>query len=270
MHKKVYIDGHFLLKSGIFYGLNFIMYANESYKNIADEIISCNADGIYEISEDSGSMFTEYYVKGGITMYGKNGSTIVIFKREHEDTFLKYKEIQSKIIRLLDEAIIPDDCINYFYQQQYISLIANLEYYLYGTLMWETCQNYDSYLKVINSLTNKDFNIKKEYKKIFKDEHNISQEIIFLKCISEIVYHRTKQLKFLFKNAFGVDVDFGIFENILEIRNNIVHRTGYTKEGELIQISKEQVFSLNDEIESLVEQITKQIAKFRESKFNPI
>lgn len=82
MGKKVYIDGHFLLKSGIFYGLNFIMYANESYKNIADEIISCNADGIYEISEDSGSMFTEYYVKGGLTMYGKM-EVLLLFLKEN-------------------------------------------------------------------------------------------------------------------------------------------------------------------------------------------
>jgi len=130
MKKTVYIDGNLLVKSGIFHGLNFIMYSDEKYKNLCDGIISCNENGVYEVTEDGGSMFSTYYVKGGITMYGENGSTIACFKKEHEQTYAKYKEIQSKILQLLEEAIIPEDCKNYFYQQQYISLFANLEYFL--------------------------------------------------------------------------------------------------------------------------------------------
>ena len=61
MGKIVYIDGNLLVTGGVLYGLNFCMYADETYKNIADEIKPCNADEIYKISENSGSMFTEYY-----------------------------------------------------------------------------------------------------------------------------------------------------------------------------------------------------------------
>lgn len=49
------------------------MYADEKFREEADEIIPCNEKEIYEVAEDGGSMFTEYYVKGGITMYGENG-----------------------------------------------------------------------------------------------------------------------------------------------------------------------------------------------------
>ena len=127
MTKKIYIDGNLLLKSGVFFGLNFCMYFDDSYQDKVDKTISCNKDGIYEVNNDGGAMFTEYYLKGGITMYGGNGSTIKSFKEDHEQTYIKYKHIQEQIILLLESSIIQDKCKNYFYQQQYISLIANLE-----------------------------------------------------------------------------------------------------------------------------------------------
>ena len=70
MKKKVYIDGNLLVKRGVFFGLNFCIYTDDDCKDKVDETIACNKDGIYEINNDGGSMFTEYYVKGGITMYG--------------------------------------------------------------------------------------------------------------------------------------------------------------------------------------------------------
>ena len=119
MNKKVYIDGNLLVKNGVFWGLKFCMFADENLKKMVDEIIPCNDEGIYEVTEDGGSMFTEYYVKGGITMYGENGSSITCFKEEHEHTYIKFKRIQDQILLLLKNAIVPNECQNSFYQQQY-------------------------------------------------------------------------------------------------------------------------------------------------------
>lgn len=167
MEKRVYIDGNFLVKNGVFFGLNFCMFADESIKSIADKIISCDKSGVYEVTKDGGSMFTEYYVKGGITMYGGNVSTIKSFKEDHERTYIKYKHIQEQIILLLESSIIQDKCKNYFYQQQYISLIANLEYFLYNTFMWETCQCYESYKRVLPLLAK--YIDKKKKRKTYKN-----------------------------------------------------------------------------------------------------
>ena len=89
MGKKIYIDGNFLLKSGVFFGLDFWMYVDDKFKETADEIIDCSKDEIYEVTEDGGSMFNTYYVKGGITMYGENGSGIIFFKNEHDRTYTR-------------------------------------------------------------------------------------------------------------------------------------------------------------------------------------
>ena len=257
MTKKVYIDGNLLLKSGVFFGLNFCMYVDDSYQDKVDKTISCNKDGIYEVNNDGGSMFTEYYLKGGITMYGGNGSTIKSFKEDHERTYIKYKHIQEQIILLLESSIIQDECKNYFYQQQYISLIANLEYFLYNTFMWETCQCYESYKRVLPILAK--YSRNSHIISILKGEHCILQEITFVKQAKFIVYHRKNQIKEIYKAAFDIDVDLSIFDEELDIRNDIVHRAGYTKGHNLIQMTKEQVIALKNKIDGFVSSITHEI-----------
>ena len=80
---------------------------------------------------------------------------------------------------------IQKDCKNYFYQQQYISLFANLEYFLFGTFMWETCQCYESYERVLRTIKRY---VKKEDKKtrrILNGTHCIKKEIVYLKQIKQ-------------------------------------------------------------------------------------
>ena len=261
MGKKIYIDGNFLLKSGVFFGLDFWMYVDDKFKETADEIIDCSKDEIYEVTEDGGSMFNTYYVKGGITMYGENGSGIIFFKNEHDRTYTRYRDIQDKIIKLLEEAIIPEESKNYFYQQQYISLFANLEYFLYGTFMWETCQCYESYRKVLNSHLN--FLEYKEAKAILRGEHCILQEKTFVEQIKYVIYHNAMQVGKLYKAAFNIDVDLNTLKNEIDIRNNIVHRAGYTKEGNPILIKRDDVMELKGKIDYLVDYITVKIKEFK-------
>ena len=260
MKKKVYIDGNFLLKSGVFYGLNFWMNADESFKDASDEIIPCK-DDIYEVTKDGGSMFIEYYVKGGITMYGENESTIIFFKNEHERTYDKYRKIQEQIIQLLEEAIVPQNCRNFFYQQQYISLFSNLEYFLYNTFMWEVCQCYESYQKVLPILVNcvRD----KTKKLILNGEHNILQEKTFVEQVKYVTYHNATLVGKIYKAAFNMDVDLNNIEDELKIRHDIVHRAGYTKEDRPIQITKEDVLALNEKINGLTDDLTQKIREHR-------
>lgn len=262
MGKKIFIDGNFLLKTGVFYTLDFIMNANESFREAADEIINCNDAGVYEITEDGGSMFNFYYVKGGITMYGGNGSTIMSFKKECERTVTKYVEIRELIAQLLEEAKIPEKCRNIFYQQQYISLFANLEYFLYNTFMWETCQCYESYQKVIN--THFSFLEYKDAKSILRGEHNILQERTFVEQVKHAIYHNVNQVGKLYKAAFEIDVDLNLFlEKELQIRHDIVHRAGFTKEELPIPITKEDVIALKNKIDCLTDEISLKIKDFK-------
>lgn len=197
-------------------------------------------------------------------MYGENGSTIIIFKDEHKNTYSKFKQIQEQILLLLETAIIPNECQNYFYQQQYISLYANLEYFLYNTFMWETCQCYESYKKILPILTK--YSRDSQNKSILKGEHSILQEMKFVEQVKHIVYHNASKVKEIYKTAFNIDVNLNILSKELDIRHDIVHRAGYTKDGNFIKMTKEEVITLKDQIESIVESIALEIAKFNESK----
>ena len=194
-------------------------------------------------------------------MYGENDSTIKSFKKEHEHTCAKFKQIQEQILLLLESAIIPDKCKNYFYQQQYISLFANLEYFLYGTFMWETCQCYESYQRVLNTHLN--FLEYKEAKAILRGEHCILQEKTFVEQIKYVIYHNATQVGKLYKAAFNIDVDLNTLKNEIDIRNNIVHRAGYTKEGNPILIKRDDVMELKDKIDYLVDYITVKIKELK-------
>ena len=264
MGKKIYIDGNLLVHGCVFYGFDFCSFADETFKETADEIIRCNEDEIYEVTEDNGSMFNEYYVKGEITMYyedNENDTNIYSFFYEHKHTYDKYKVIQNQIMQLLNEARIPKECINYFYQQQYISLFANLEYFLYNTFMWETCQSYESYHKVLPILEKYARN--KDTKVILKREHCILQEITFVEQTKYATYHNATLVGKLYKSAFNIDVDLNILNNELEIRHDIVHRAGYTKEGTPIQVTKENVMALNERIDSIIDYISLKIKEYK-------
>lgn len=261
MDRLVYIDGNLLVSDGILYGLSFCAYADEKYKTIANKIIPCNEKGYYEVTNDNGSIFTQYYVKEGITIYGLDGNNIISFSKDHERTYDKYKKIQNDIINLLEKAIIPKECENYFYLQQYTSIFANLEYFLYGTLMWEICKHYDSYQRILNAHFSF-LEYDKETKHILRGEHCLLQEKTFIEQIQHIVYHNTTQVRKIFNVAFNFDVDLNIIKNELDIRHHIVHRAGYTKDDHFIVITKNQVLNLIKKIDDIVESVTININEF--------
>lgn len=194
-------------------------------------------------------------------MYGENGSGIHSFFNEHKRTHTKFNNIQNQIIQLLEETIIPKELQPYFYQQQYISLFSNLEYFLYNTFMWETCQCYDSYKRVIDAhyrFLEREENVKE----ILHGEHCILQEKTFIEQIKYIVYHNTSQVRKIYKTAFNIDVDLDILEDERDIRNDIAHRVGYTKDHVQLQITKDNVLNLKEKISNLVNSITEQIKIF--------
>ena len=145
-----------------------------------------------------------------------------------------------------------------------------MEYFLYNTFVWETCQCYNSYKRVLQILVkyiNKSNNKKiKKQAKILKGKHNILQEKTFIEQVKHIVYHNASKVKEIYKAAFNIDVDLNILSKELDIRHDIVHRAGYTKDDQLVHITKEQVIALKDKIEKLVESITQDIVKFKGTK----
>ena len=127
--------------------------------------------------------------------------------------------------------------------------------------MWEVCQCYESYQKVLPILVN--YVRDKAKKLILNGEHNILQEITFVEQVKYVTYHNATLVGKIYKAAFDMDVDLNIIEDELKIRHDIVHRAGYTKEDRLIQITKDDVMALKDKIDYLVDNIILKIEEFK-------
>ena len=258
MKNKIFIDGNVLVKNGAFFAGNcIVMYASENEKK-NDKIIEVPS-GILEVEGDYGSIFNDYYIRGGLTF--DNGADVEFIFDDQERTYSIYKDCINKIERLIDESSIPDSLRSLFYQQQFSSAFSALELFLFNTFMRQVCSNYNSYNKVIRAHL-RCFERCKEDIEIAKSEECLKKEKWFIEKTQNIVYHNIKQVKDIFFNAFDINVDLGILEDEINMRNDITHRMGYTVKGKAIVITDSDVLALIGKIDKIVESLTLEIYKY--------
>lgn len=65
-----------------------------------------------------------------------------------------------------------------------------------------------------------------------------------------------KQVKDIFFYAFDINVDLGVLESEINMRNDITHRMGYTAKGKLVVITDSDVLALIGKIDKIVESLT--------------
>lgn len=265
MERNVYIDGNVLVKSGIFYARNFTCYASADSKEGA-EIIKCNND-IFEVKEDYGSIFTNYYVRGDFTLLDGDG---IFFKYTHEDTYCQYKK-NIDVIKAMLEVTFPKDLENLFFQQQYISVIGALELFLYNTLMRCACDNKSIYNRILSNrlgiLVSKSAD---DDLKVLRGKDCLEKEKLFIKKVQGIVYHNKKKVTPLFKTAFGIDPCLGQLKSEILTRHDLVHRMGYTVDNELVEINVKMIIMLIEKTDSIVENIASHIKELNSKTFVPL
>lgn len=261
MIEKVYIDGNVVVDHGMFYTKKLFAQCDDSYKENAHVISP--SDGILKITDNYGSIFTEYYVKGNVACCGVEDGNAYAFFQKHEYAYNSYKNNIRLIERIIDEANVPEDLSNLFFQQQFVSVFGALEYFLFYTFMGQVCSNYDIYKKVLSShLTCLEYS--REIKNKLRGEHDLEQELLFIEQTKNVVYHNTNHVSSLFSTAFDIFIDLNILENEIKTRNNIVHRFGLTKKGRETRLIKDNVLSLIAKINTIVENITKEMKEFIE------
>lgn len=261
MNRKVYIDGNVVVEHGIFYSKEITVFADETFKTDADEVI-CPPNDVLRIAEDYGSIFTSYYIKGDCACYGyddEDGNALIYYV-QHENTYNGYKNNIRLLERMIDEVEVPDGLKNIYYQQQYVSVFGALEYFLFETFMGQVCNNYDIYIKVLSShLRCLEYN--NEIAEILRGEHDLNQEKLFIEQAKAVIYHNSNQVSKLFLKAFDILVDLEVFRNQINERNDIVHRFGHTKKGGEVHITKDKVSSLIAKIDILVKHVANEIKK---------
>lgn len=219
-------------------------------------------NGILEITENSGSIFDTYHVKDFVTASGIKVGNIFAFKDIYDYTIESYRHHRELLYQLFLNPPKEEQLRSVFYQQQYAHLFSLLELFLSNTFVKQTCDNEESYRRVLNSMILTSANIvRNSNKKILSGKDCLQKELLYIESIqNHIVYHRFKLISELFHIAFDIDIDFSDLSDPLNIRNDIIHRFGHSTKGADIKITEADVMSLFCIIDNHVYDIIKQLS----------
>ncbi|MEZ7491202.1 HEPN domain-containing protein [Pseudoalteromonas distincta] len=83
-----------------------------------------------------------------------------------------------------------------------------------------------------------------------------------VKCVSEVLFHKIDKTMEMYKKVLGckINIDTSKVKLIIDIRHDIVHRNGYTKENEVIDILPHDLYQAITDIKNLVDKLQKIIA----------
>ena len=264
MGKHIFVDGSIVATTGILYARN--ISSGGSWHPDDSEVIY-PSDGVWYITEDTGSIFDTYYVSGNVAASGIGRPTkgsINYFTDSYGSTIQAYKDDVGLIQSMLES--IPKGTRGTLYlQQQFVSVFSLMEQFLSCTFVRQTCDREDSYFRVLDSGLLKRFSTR-EANHMLSGPNCLAKELKYIEVANRIIYHNAKNVGSLFKNAFNIDVDLTILEAQLKIRNDIVHRFGHNVHGYSIPISKLDIKDLITIVDGIVQKTIAQVMALPQSE----
>ena len=134
----------------------------------------------------------------------------------------------------------------------HVNIITTLETFLSDAFISTVVGNDQLIRKFVK--TNKDFAERKfSLNDIFERMGNIEKEV--KGYLIDLIWHNLAKIKNLYKQTLEIDFPENV-ENLYKAvakRHNIVHRSGKTKEGESIIVTKDELIKLMDEVKSFAD-----------------
>lgn len=259
MGKVYYIDGGVYSTTGNLYTRD--ISAGDDYCPDGAIVIT-PPNGVLEITQNTGSIFDTYHVKSFVTASGIDVGNIYAFKNIYQLTIDSYYKNRDKLKKILMSPPEETQLRPVFYQQQYAHFFSLLERFLSDTFVRQTCDNEDSYHRVLDSgiLVSKNIIQGKPNRSIIAGEDCLEKELLYINSIEKyIVYHKLDLVSDLFSIAFNITVNFNTLKSHLDARHDIIHRFGQSTKGVERIITGADVFSLIETIDGYVETITEQM-----------
>lgn len=199
-------------------------------------------------SIDNGNVNVNY----GMPYYPKDEADEISWYTEsktHHEIFQNHL----KSVRTLLEVAVPSDTLFSLWVMLHGHVVSAIEGYLAGVFIHKVTNSEVLTRKLVE--TDPEFSKRTfSFKEIFEKQSSLKGTIaIYLK---ELIFHDLKKVKPMFKAVLGHD--FGdiswLFKDVIK-RHDCVHRAGYTKDGEVIEVSKESVLELLEKVEALAESV---------------
>ncbi len=166
-------------------------------------------------------------------------------------------------LNLLNLAVVDTQTEFDLYVMLHTHIVASIEAFLASSFIHEVTNSDELTRKLIETdpeIGKKELTLKE----IYKEHENI--KTIVAKYLKDLIFHRLKKIKPMYMSV--LDVDFGniswLFKAV-ELRHHCVHRAGYDKNGNKIQISKNDIETLVKHCDTLSKEISTQIDKSKKT-----
>lgn len=205
MNNVIYVTGNIIGESGHYVARNWVALADDSYKSRAIKVIEGD---LVLTSEYDTIPYCEYAAQGGVCCLSNNIGCSEI----PDFIYGKYLKEIDKLKRLSD-LDIPEDLLQAHLKCLYAGLFAEFEYFIIELLSALIFADESSYKKYIH----------RKGKKL--DRINRMDSVY--KSVHKILGHDLERLVEEY-SALGITLpDISEIENdILEIRHNVIHRSG--------------------------------------------
>lgn len=159
-----------------------------------------------------------------------------------------------KITSVLNEIeTLSQSTKEYLYRQLYAGAITSMEAFLSTTLLKRLLST-DKSKRAFVEKYQPYHEEKIDFSSIYKQMDCIDTKI--QETLRGLMYHNLGKIKPIYKNV--LDIDLGDIEAIMkavQVRHDIVHRSGKDKEGNLHDIRKEDVIKLVEQVSSLISRV---------------
>lgn len=145
------------------------------------------------------------------------------------------------------------------YRQIFISIIGTLETYLASAFINRTFDSEENLKRFIGShpeFKNQKFEIREIFDK-YDEIENIAQKVML-----DTIYHNLPIIRNMYRDTFKINFpDFSeIYKSVLT-RHDLVHRNGFTKEGHKVEIKKDDINQLMNNVKSFVRKLVTELEK---------
>lgn len=210
---------------------------------------------VHDLSLDVGDDWAPIYHEG--YDYDDYLTHLIVTDRHDPHRFL-HERIE-EVFDVLGASQLDEKNNRLLHQMVHSSLIAGLEAYLADIVSYWLGKE-DSALRRFIS-TNKDFQERSlSVAELFERLDNLGDEV--KKYLAVFVWHRLDKVKPMLISGLQISVpDIGPLVKEIQIRHDIVHRAGRNLDGELVDLSVEDLHRVKDTIQQFTYAIEDQLLK---------
>lgn len=178
---------------------------------------------------------------------------------DHYTIFKGNIESIRKVLRLE----FPEDSLFNFLLMTYGHTVAVIESYLVGAFIYQVT-NSDKLIKKLVEADPELGELTFTLKEIYEQQSKVKS--VVAEFLQNLIFHNMNKIKPMYRNVLGYDLgDIDWLFQAISLRHDCVHRAGFKKGGEVIELSVADVHKLIDKAESLIKNYEETLKKAPET-----